>query len=434
MIVLLAIALLISVVIIGVPIPFAFVISSLFIVIFAGYDPSFLIPHGFSSINSVVVLAIPLFVMAGSLINHGGIGEKLVSTVERVVGKVKGGLGVVTVISCAIFGGISGSAAATTSCIGGILAPKLIEKGYSPGYTAALISNSGLLGMLIPPSSIMILYAWLANVSVLATFLAGIIPGIILIILFSTINIILLKNNPNVKAYTNEELKEMNEKIKKSKGWGSGPAMLMPIIVLGSIYAGMFTPTEAAAVSVAYAILVGMFIYKKLDAKTLKTALVESSVMTGSIMVMLFTVMILSRLYIMESLPQNILGFLTGISESPLIIILIVNVFVLLLGMIMDDISAILLITPLLLPVVTAIGIDPIHFAAILCVNLGVANITPPTAPVLYLGGKIAGAELKEMLSPTLIFIFFAWFPTLLIVTFLPEIALFLPKLLLGLK
>ena len=423
--VLLSLLLLMFVIVVGVPIPFAFIVSSLFIVVTGGYDPSFLLPHGYSKINSVVVLAIPLFVMAGSIINRGGIGDKLVFSVEKIFGKVKGSLGVVTIIASAIFGGISGSASATTSCIGSIVSPKLKEQGYSAGYIGALISNSGLLGMLIPPSSIIILYAWLANVSVLEAFLSTVVPGIILLILFSALNLIIVKNDP--KILLKSDLHETRQRHGKKK-WGAGPALLMPVIVLGSIYGGFLTPTEAAAVSVAYAIIIGMFIYKKLDIQETKAALVYSSMLTGAIMIMLFGVMIISRLYILEDLPGQLLAIFLSISENPYVIMLIINLFIIIIGMIMDDISAILMITPILLPIVKQIGVDPIHFCSIITVNLGIANISPPTAPVLYLGGKIAGAELKDMLKPTLIFIILAWVPTLLMVIFLPQLALYLPN------
>jgi tripartite ATP-independent transporter DctM subunit len=281
----------------------------------------------------------------------------------------------------------------------------------------------------------MILYSWIGNQSVLATFLAALVPGLILVVLFSVINLMYAKKNPNIKIVTKDDLKEMKAAKRRKDGkreWGATPALIMPIIILGSIYGGILTPTEAAAVSVFYAIPVGFFIYKQLSMKTLKETLIQSSVTTGVVMIMLFAVMILSRLYIMENLPQRILVFLTSISENKIIIMIMVNIFMIILGMLMDDVSAVLLATPILLPVVTAIGISPIHFAGIVGVNIGMGNITPPTAPLLYLAGRIGNAEIKDMLGPTMALIVFAWLPTLILTTYLPQISMWLPKLILG--
>lgn len=422
-----AIALLVLLVVmfIGVPIPLAFLASSAYLVFVGGYDPAFLMPYGFSKTNSILLLTIPLFILAGSVMDKGGIGKKLIDTVERFVGKIKGGLGVVTVVSCAIFGAISGSSSATLSCIGSIMSPRLKDNGYDEGFIGALIASSGVLGILIPPSMLMILFAWVGGQSVLASFLATLIPGLILMTLFSIVNLIYAKKNPNIKLY--DYTKKVEKTDKKEKG--AIPALLMPIIILGSIYGGILTPTEAAAVSVLYAVPVGIIYYRELNLKTFKETMISAGKTTGVIMIMLFAVMILSRLYIMENLPQLILTLLTSISENKIVILIMVNIFMVVMGMLMDDCSGVLLVTPILLPVVTAIGVSPIQFAAIVGVNLGMGNITPPTAPLLYLAGRVADAEVKDMLRPTLALIVFAWLPTLILTTYVPQLSLFLPKL-----
>lgn len=292
-----------------------------------------------------------------------------------------------------------------------------------------------MLGTLIPPSALMILYAWIGNQSVLRSFLAGVIPGIILIILMSVINLIYAKNNPNMHAKTKEEIALMKAARKRvdeqgRRVFGPIPALIMPVIILGSIYGGILTATESAAVSVIYAIPVGIWVYRSLNWKTLKEALVAAGSASGVIMSMLFAISILSRMYTMENLPAKILALLSAISDNKNVILLIINFFLIILGMLMDDTSAILLATPLLLPIMTEIGVDPIQFAGILGVNLGLGCVTPPTAPLLYLSGRIGKAELKDMLKPTLILIAFAWIPTLLLTTYVPQITLFLPNLL----
>lgn len=210
------------------------------------------------------------------------------------------------------------------------------------------------------------------------------------------------------------------------------PGLLMPIIILGGIYGGIMTPTEAAAVSVLYTIPVGLWIYKEMNMKSLYKGLVEAAVTTGVIMIMLYTIMLLSRIFITEDVPGLLREVLLSISENPIIILLMVNVFLIIVGMLMDDVSAVLLSTPILLPLVTSIGVDPIHFAAIIGVNLGMGLLTPPTAPLLYLGSRTGKTPVVQMLGPTTALIIFAWLPTLLITTYIPEISLFLPNLLLG--
>ena len=380
-----------------------------------------------------VLLAIPLFIIAGGIINKGHIGDKLVELIDLFVGRMKGGLGVVTVISCAVFGSITGSAAATLSGIGAIMFPKLKKAGYPQGHSAALIANASVLGLLIPPSAIMILYAWIGNQSVLAAFLATVIPGLILTVLLCLVNIVLVRKNNDLILEDPIDLNTF-QKLLFKRSTKAIPALAMPFLILGGIYGGIVTPTEAAALGVIYAIPVGFFIYKGLNGKNFLQAILEAAVTTGVIMVMLYTVMILSRLYIMEDLPGTIMEILTSITENPILILLMINLFMIIIGMLMDDASAVLLATPILLPLAIELGVSPIQFAAIVGVNLGMGNITPPTAPLLYLSGQLGEAKINQMMTPTLCMIAFAWLPTLLAVTYIPEIALWLPQLVLGIE
>lgn len=429
MIIAVALIILLIMLIIGMPIPLAFLASAGSTCFLGDYDPSFLMVYGYNKINSILLLTIPLFVLAGSIMDNGGIGEKLIGTVEKRVGKVKGSLGIVAVVSCAVFGAVSGSSSATLSCIGSIMTPRLKRNGYPEGLIGALLASSGVLGILIPPSMLMILYAWSSGQSVLACFLATVLPGILLIILISLVNCWYAKKNPNIKVYDKVVENINTNKNFKKKNDSAVPALLMPVIILGSIYCGILTATEAAALSVIYAVPVGAFYYKKIDKITFKTALIQAGETAGVIMAMLFSVMILSRLYVSENLPNMILQFLTSISEKKVIILIMINLFMIILGMIMDDCSATILAAPILLPVIIALGVSPIHFAAILGVNIGMGNVTPPTAPLLYLAGRISKAEVKEMLGPDIALICFAWFPTLILTTYIPAFGLFLPKL-----
>ena len=433
MLVVLSLIILIVSLLIGIPVAFSFMITIVYLVFVGGYDPSFLLPYGFSKMNTIVILAIPLFILSGGLINRSQMGDKLVSIIELFVGRIKGGMGAVAIVSCAAFGAVTGSACATLSAIGSVMFPKLEKAGYPTGHSAAIMANASVLGMLIPPSSIMILYAWTGQTSVLACFLSSVIPGIILVILMSLVNMWLLRNNKNLVLGKKLEKKEFKHQliVRSKKGI---PAILMPVLVLGGIYGGFVTPTEAAAVSVIYVLPIGFLVYKELTWKGVRETLIDSSVTTGTIMVMLYIIMILSRIYIMEDLPQLAMSFLFSISQNKYIIFILINIFMIMVGMLMDDVSAVLLVTPILLPVVKNLGMSPIQFAAIVGVNLGFGNVTPPTAPLLYLSSQLNGAKATETLAVTLYMLVFAWLPTLIMTTYIPILSEWLPKLVLGMK
>jgi C4-dicarboxylate transporter, DctM subunit len=428
-----AIILLIITLIIGIPVPFAFFTSVLWIMIAGFYSPDFLFTHGYNSIGSIVLLAIPLFIMAGGLMERGNIAESLIKFIELFVGRIKGGLGAVAVVACAVFGSITGSSSATLTCIGSVMFPKLKETGYPLGHTAALLASSSVLGILIPPSTLMILFSWVGGQSVLACFLATLIPGIILTAMIAIYNIYILRNNKDVFVAEKLDFADFRKALGK-RTVNAFPAFLMPVFILGGIYGGFVTPTEAAAVSAVYAIPVGFWVYKGLTMKNFKEVVIESATTTGVIMIMLFSVMMLSRLYIMEDLPTKILILLQSITDSKIGILLMLNLFMILMGMLMDDCSATMLCTPILLPIAIKIGVDPIHFAAILGVNIGMGNITPPTAPLLYLAGRLNGARIDESLKPTLNLILFCWLPTLILTTYVPVLSLALPRFLLGMN
>ncbi|QEN09618.1 TRAP transporter large permease [Oceanispirochaeta crateris] len=424
---LIALLILILAMAVGIPIPLSFFLCAAFICTIGGFNPLMLFSYGFNNQNSILLLTIPLFVLAGAIIDKGGIGEKLVQGLMKLCKGSKAALGTVTIISSAMFGAVSGSATATLSCIGSIMTPRLKEQGYKPGLIGAMLASSGVLGIMIPPSILMILYAWGTGTSVLACFLATIIPGVILITLFSIVNAYFVKKDPDMVNFQplKKEIKESGERKQRS----AVPAVMMPILLLGSIYGGVLTATEGAAFSVIYSLIIGIFYYHRIDSISFKAALVQAGETSGVIMVMLFSVGILSRMFMTENLPDLILNFLTSLSSNRAIILIMINLFMLVIGMLMDDCSGTVLSAPLLLPVVMALGMTPIQFAAVLSVNIGMGNVTPPCAPLLYLGGRVAGADVKEMLKPTFSLILFAWIPTLILTTFVPDLSLLLPRL-----
>ena len=414
---------------IGMAVPFAFAVSMIYISLNAGIDMTGLLPSGHMRMNTLVLLAIPLFIMAGAIMEKGKIAAPLVDLAEMFVGRVRGGLSAATVVASGVFGSISGSASATLTCIGSIMLPRLHAAKYPRGYSSALIANAAPLGLLIPPSAIQIIYAWVTRQSVLKCFLATIIPGLILITLLIIVNFVMLRRHTEIKSPAPPA--NWPKAVAKTSS-RAFPALLMPIIILGGIYGGVMTPTEAAGIAVIYAIPVGFWVYKGLNRKNFTDAIVEAATTTGVVMVMFFMVMIVSRLLVLEDIPASLQDLILMVSENPIVTLIMVNIAMVVIGMLMDDVSGVLISGPLFFPIVTEVGMDPIQFAAVLGVNLGMGNITPPTAPLLFLGARVGETPINEMMRPTIIMILFAWIPTLLLTTFVPQIALWLPTTLVG--
>jgi C4-dicarboxylate transporter DctM subunit len=420
-------AILIGLLVLGVPVPFCFMAAVLFMFVLGGYDPMFIMATGFHKINSMAVLCILFFILMGGLMTSGGIASRLVAISDAILGRTKSGLGTVSIVSCAIFGAIAGTCTAAVAAIGSIMIPRMVERGYPRGQATALVAAPSVLGQLIPPSVPMILYAWVTWQSVAACFLSTVVPGIIMVGLYSTVNWFMCRKLP-IKVMPSvgllQQIKAFGHAI--NKGFF---ALLMPIIVLGGIYGGIFTPTEAAGIAVLYCIPVGFFIYHTMNVRQFTEAMITAITTTGVIIIMVFFVMILSRIYIMENVPQRLISTLVGFTENKFFILLMVNVFLLILGMLMDDFSGTLLAAPLLFPLMKEIGIHPVHFAAILGTNLGLGNKTPPTAPILYLAGRIGNCSLDKLIKPQMIFIVTCSIPVVLITTYFPPLSLALPHL-----
>ena len=415
----------------GVPIAFGFISAVLFLILILGYDPQFLLPYSFKKLYSLVLLALPLFIIAGGIMERGNITEPLVNFVNSVVSRVKGGLGAVGVIATAIFGAISGSSAAAIACLGPIMIPRLENEGYPRGYATSLMTASAGLANLIPPSILMILYGWISLTSVTACFLAGMLPGILLMAIFIFINWIMVGRYPVRKPRPWGSMRQVGGEVVHT-GWRAIPALLMPILILGSIYGGIATPTEAAAVAIVYTLPVGFFIYRGLTPKGLSSSLLKSGTTIGSIMIMLFFAMMLGRIFITEKIPDQLTTFILGVSENYYMVLLMCNIIVIILGMFIDDISCMLIMVNLLLPVVTKIGVNPIHFSAILTTNVMMGCYTPPMAPMLYIGQRVGGVTFPEMFKASMMLIIFGYMPVLIITTYWPPLSLWLPKLVLG--
>lgn len=433
-----ALIVLIGTLVIGVPVPVSFMASCAILIFFggpdgAGYQASQLLPYGYNQINSVSLIAIAMFILAGGIMEKGKIAEKLIDLVDVFVGHIRGGLGIVATISCAIFGSICGAACATLSCIGAIMFPRFKAEGYPMGHAAALMANASLLGLLIPPNATLIIFAWISGISVLSCFLSTIGPGIVTTILLCVVNLWMLKDNKDIVVSKKRSPKEKRDLFLK-RGRLAIPALFMPVMVLGGIYGGIMTTTEASALAVLYCIPLGFFVYKGLTWRNLYGIVVESAVTTGVIMIMLYCVAMLSRLYILEDLPGKMLYLFYSVSSNRWVIMCMINLFLVLMGMLMDDISVVVLTTPILMPIITELGFSPVHYAAIVGVNTALGCITPPAAPVLYLSGRIGGAAISDIMKPALKFMLLCWLPVLLITVYVPKVSLFLPHFILGVQ
>jgi tripartite ATP-independent transporter DctM subunit len=433
-----ALIILVLCLIIGVPVPVSFMASAAWLIFFGGpdgqgYQASQLLPYGYGQMNSTSLIAIALFIAAGGIMERGKIGEKLIDFVDVFVGHYKGGLGIVTIISCAVVGSIAGAACATLSAVGSIIFPRFQAEGYPRGVAAALVASASLLGLLIPPNATLIIFAWISGQSVLACFLATVVPGFLTIILLIAVNWWLLRKNTTIKIGEKKNRTTIDKiRLFRSRGKMALPALMLPVIVLGGIYGGIMTTTEASAMAVFYAIPVGLFVYKGLNLKSTYEVIVETAVTTGVIMVMLYSVAMLSRLYILEDLPGVLLAVFYAISTDPLMVMFMINIFLVIMGMLMDDISVIVLTTPILMPIIIELGFNPIHYAAIVGVNTGLGCITPPAAPVLYLSGRLGNAPIDEMMKPCMWFILLCWVPVLFLTVFFPKLSLFLPHHIMG--
>jgi len=425
--------LLIALIVIGIPIPFAFMAAAFYMGIMFFPDFSFLTTVGFRSLSSLTLLSIPLFIMAGSLMSSAGIAERLVNFAQSMLGRMRGGMGAAVVVSCGIFGAISGTCSAAVACIGTIMIPRLEKLGYPRAYTTALVSCASVLGQLFPPSVPMILFAWVTQQSVAACFLSTVLPGMLIMINLCVINYFMCKKFPDLKVDPPLPAGERNRLIAATARRGMW-SLLMPAIIIGGIYGGVATPTESAAIAVGYSIIIGIFVHRELNPKSLWKSFCIAATTSGVICMMLFFVAMMGRLYAMQQVPQQIANYLLGISDNRIVILLMVNVFLIVIGMLMDDLSGTLLTAALLMPLMREIGVHPIHFAAIMGTNMGMGNVTPPCAPILFLAARIGKVSFNEYIKPTMIFILFAQLPVVLLTTFIPELALWLPRLIMGIR
>ncbi len=428
-IVLVSLVLVVIIMLLGVPVGFAFGLGGFAILAFTGLDPRFAIPAAFRNLESYTLLALPLFILAGGLMRDADISRRLIAFTMSFLGRVKGGLGMVCVVSCAIFGAISGSGSAAIAAIGSVMIPEMVEQGYPRGYSTGLVAASSMLALLIPPSIPMIVFAMTAQISILAAFLSTLVPGILMVIAYCIINLIMSRKMPRVKVTARKSFGATITDVGRS-GKQAAFALFMPILVLGGIYGGVFTPTEAAGISALYAVIVGFVFYRTMTFRGMTNNVKGSMITSGVVMILLFFILMVSRVLVTYQVPQQLTELIFKFTTNKWLVLLMLNVILLLMGMLVDDVSGNILSAAILLPIAKSVGIDPIHFAAISVTNLSLGNITPPCAPLLYLAGLIGGnLPLNEYVKPASYFMIFGALPVILAVTYIPEFALVLVNL-----
>lgn len=412
-------------IIIGVPVAFAMGLSSLAYILFSDIPLNIIPQRMFSGIDSFIILCVPGFILAGNLMNQGGITEKIVGFCNAVVGHVRGGLGLANIGASMVFAGISGTAVADTSSIGAVLIPAMKKEGYEADFSCAVTASSSCIGPIIPPSLPMIIAGTITGLSVSRLFVAGAIPGILLGAGLSVVSYFISckRNHPKGERVP---LKDIFKKFMDAF-W----AILLTVIILYGIIGGLFTPTEASMVAVAYAIFVGFFIYKQLRIRDLPKIFLDSAITTASIMVLVGFANVFAWILTTEQIPQIVADAMLRLSSNKYVILLLINLLLLFVGTFMETIAAIMILFPILLKVALAVGVDPIQFACIVVLNLVIGLTTPPVGVCLFVASSIGKVSLTKLTRAVLPFLAVS-LVVLILVTYVPEITLFLPKLVFG--
>ena len=375
----------------------------------------------FEALDSFPLMAIPFYILAGNLMQTGGISRRLMHLANALVGWFRGGLGAASVLTCMFFATMSGSSSATTAAVGGIMIPAMEKKGYPKNFAAASVAVSGELGAIIPPSLPMIVYGLVANVSVGSMFIAGILPGILIgvTLMLTIVSVAIAKGFDDVESmsvsqWARQVLKTLAE---------SGFALMMPLIILGGIYSGVFTATEASVVAVVYGLIVGVFIYRELRWSDLAKIFKDAAVMTGTIMMIVGFASLFAYVLATNQVPQHFGRMIASIAGGPLGFLLLANVLLFVVGMFMEALAAIVILAPILAPIATAYGIDPIHFGIVMIVNIAIGMVTPPVGVNLFIASQISGLPLEKLIPPLLLFLVVLVFNVLLI-SYIPGISL----------
>ncbi|WP_099865836.1 TRAP transporter large permease [Pararhizobium haloflavum] len=412
-------------VVIGLPIAFGLGIAALLAAFYEGVPPMIVFQRMVAGMNVYSLLAIPFFIFAGELMMRGGIAIRLVHFAEALVGRVRGGLGVVNVFSSMLFGGISGSAVADTSALGSVMIPMMRERGYDDDYSVNVTVTSSIAGVMIPPSHNMILYALAAGggISITSLFLAGVVPGVIMCFFLAVAAYLVAVK----RGYPASPFPGMRALVVAATA--ALPGFLTAVVIIGGVLSGIFTVTESAAIGAIYALFVTIVVYRSLSLSAFWECITQAIRTTAMVMTLVGTATAFAYFLSLYRVPASIMDMLTGVSENPIVILLLINLALLVLGMFMDMAALILICTPIFLPVVSSFGMDPVQFGMVMMMNLGLGLTTPPVGGCLFVGCAIAKVKIEHVLKTVWPF-YLAILIALMLTTYVPAVSLTLPDLL----
>lgn len=399
--------------VLGVPVAFGIALASLGAIAYQGYPMALFGQRLFTSVDSFPLMAIPLFMLAGSLMGHGGITRRIINLALALVGNIRGSLAHVVATSGVIMGGVSGSGVADVAALGSVMIPEMKKRNYDAGFSAALVASSGSLALILPPSIAIIIYGVSNQASIGDLFLAAIAPGIVIGLGFALYSYFFALRH----GYPTEGRVSGAEKWRRFKdaSW----ALMMPVIIIGGIRMGVFTPTEGGAVVAVYAFVVGLFVYKEFTLAKIPQICMEAAIATAVIAAIIAATSLFGWLLTNARLPQTIAGAILGLTEDKILLLLLINVMLLIVGMFLDSGPAILLMTPILGPVAAHLGVDPVQFGLIMVINLTIGLLTPPVGTALYLASSISGVPVTRLSKAMLPFIAIM-LATLALVTYVP--------------
>ncbi|MEL7565673.1 MAG: TRAP transporter large permease [Dehalobacterium sp.] len=413
-------------VILNVPIAVSLGLSTIAAIVISDSVPVMVVAQKlFASIDSFPLMAIPFFMIAGSLMEKGGISRRLINFANSLIRSVSGGLALVTVLASMFFAAISGSSPATVAAIGSIMIPAMIRQGYSNDFATATQASAGYIGVIIPPSIPMVTFGVVTGTSIGGLFMAGLIPGAVVGLSLMLVAFITAKKN----GYVGEKRASVKEIYKAFKE--SILALLMPIIILGGIYGGVFTPTEAANVAVVYGVLVGFFVYKELKWSDIPEILKASAISTAMVMLIIATASAFGLLLTREAIPAQIAEFFLGLTQNPLAVLFLINIMMLVVGTFMETNAAIIILAPIFFPVCMQLGIDPIHFGIVMVINLAIGMITPPLGVNLFVACGMTKLTIERVVKANWWYLI-ASLVVLAIITYFPGLSLWLPNLLMN--
>lgn len=409
-------------ILLNVPIAFSLILTTVVLMLLSsGISPAIIAQNIVRGIDSFPLMAIPFFILAGEIMNTGGISKRIVYFAKVLIGHVTGGLGYVTVLASMLFAGVSGSAVADTSAIGSILLPIMEEEGYDKAKSTALVCSAGTIGPIIPPSIPMIIFGVIGGVSIVKLFLGGIVPGILIGLGLMTVWYFHAKK----MGYKSHKRSTFGQVLSSTKA--ASWALILPVVIMGGILSGIFTPTEAAVVAVVYAFAVGFFAYRELKLKHMPEILLNTARSTSVVLLVCGAATAAGYLITTAQIPQLLASALLAISDNVLIVMLLINILLLLVGCVMDLTPALLILAPILLPVAESFGLDPVYFGVVMVINLCIGLITPPVGTVLFVGCGLSKLPMQTVVKP--IFGFIAvMIVVLMLVTYIPGLITFIPN------